>query len=167
MVMAVCSKCLDVFLKGKCGCDPDTCTLELGDEILLTTLEGCESHLHSRSQVGEQRFCFTCYTWSDAECPVCNPPIVLYDVHAYAVVRVKMPGIPATSMVKAIGVALSAADFDALLTRGEHQEYAEEISHYLVDVVGDEQYEQTRWFDANEELVDPLDFPAFAPRAGR
>lgn len=61
-----------------------------------------------------------------------------YDVHIYAVARVKVPGIAADSPLEAIQKAEASIDLDRVLQRGggdgvEHVEYAEDIVDYLVD----------------------------------
>lgn len=68
-----------------------------------------------------------------------------YDVHLYAVVRVKVSGVEACSMENAIEKAEGATPLHQMFDRGD-MEYAEEITHYLVDVEGDEEYMQTKWF---------------------
>lgn len=68
-----------------------------------------------------------------------------YDVHIFAVVRVKVSGIRAHTQKNALADAEQAVDFDQLFNT-ERAEYAEEISHYLVDVAGDAEYEESQWF---------------------
>ena len=76
-----------------------------------------------------------------------------YDVHLFAVVRVKIPKVKADSMEDAIEKAANATDLHELLKVDgsinsgiESSEFAEEISSATVDVVGDECFEQTRHF---------------------
>jgi hypothetical protein len=78
-----------------------------------------------------------------------------FDVHLYPVVRVKVAGITADSPQAAIQQALSQTDLYAACEAGG--EFAEEVSHYLVDVVGDAEYEQSRWFHSTDvPLIDNL-----------
>ncbi len=78
-----------------------------------------------------------------------------YDVHLYAVVRVKVCGVEAASQLEAIEEAENETD---LMRRfeGRDQEYSEEISHYLVDEAGDEEHLKTRWYhqDTQGNLVE-------------
>lgn len=76
-----------------------------------------------------------------------------YDVHLYTVVRVKCSGIEADSYKDAIERAEkdfccydSSYHLQQCLASGD-AEYAEEIVGALVDVVGDESYNQTAYFD--------------------
>ena len=77
--------------------------------------------------------------------------LTAYDVHLFAVVRVKVAGVTARSPQAAVEAAREQAApsfydrFDA-----PDGDYAEELSHYLVDVVGDDEYEQSVWFQAAE-----------------
>jgi hypothetical protein len=75
-----------------------------------------------------------------------------YDVHLFPVVRIKVSGIEAASHREAIERALErvGSNLPAQLARAG-AEYAEEISHYLVDVAGDEEYRQSQWFYSAEE----------------
>ena len=73
-----------------------------------------------------------------------------YDVHICTVVRVKIPNIEAATPKEAISAAKESVDFDVMFNgrgriRGE-TEWAEEDSHYIVDVVIDEEYELTQSF---------------------
>ena len=68
-----------------------------------------------------------------------------YDVHIFTIVRVKVSGLDAVTPTDAIAEAKETVDFGSLLAHPEF-DWAEEHSHYLVDVVGDEEYEQTEWF---------------------
>ena len=66
-------------------------------------------------------------------------------------------------MKDAIRQALATVDFKGLLSHPEY-EWAEEHCHFLVDVAGDEEYEQSEWFDPavlDEELaiVKPEEVP--------
>lgn len=71
-----------------------------------------------------------------------------HDVHIYAVVRYKYAGIPAESQTDAI----AAADKLFAASQGRDatdSEYAEEITGYLVDEAGDEEYENTQEYDGD------------------
>lgn len=84
-----------------------------------------------------------------------------YDVHIFAVVRVKVPNVEASNRVQACKRAEDRVDFYGLLRQDhpqacvEDMEYAEETSHYLVDVVGDIDYEKSKWLCNNyQEMSD-------------
>lgn len=89
---------------------------------------------------------------------VCEQPqgerVTTYNIHIYTAVRVFVPGIEADSMEEAINKTGRAVDLYRLLSIGEypglHVEWGEgEVyDSYLVDVVGDEEYEQSRTFDS-------------------
>ncbi len=83
----------------------------------------------------------------------------LYDVHIYAVVRVKAPNVEAVSQEEAIrnaDVDLYGL-FDNHAKPGEIEtEYAEEQAYYLVDEAGDEEHERSRWHDGEFRIVDDL-----------
>ena len=83
-----------------------------------------------------------------------EPTSQQFDVHLFPVVRMKVSGVHATSHQAAIEKALEQTDLHARLvsTGGE---YAELLSHFLVDVVGDEQFAQSRWFYSQQ--TPPLD----------
>ena len=78
----------------------------------------------------------------------------LYDVHLFPVVRLKVPGIAAASRREAIEKAC-AATVPELYQRYETKDgdFAEEISHFHVDVGGDEQSESSRFYYSQ---TDPL-----------
>jgi hypothetical protein len=69
-----------------------------------------------------------------------------YDVHIYAVVRVKIEAVEADSQVAAIQEAQKGLDLEEAVRSGE---YAEEITGFLVDEVGDENYSQSRAYQAD------------------
>jgi hypothetical protein len=87
-----------------------------------------------------------------------------YQVHIYATVRVKTEPIEANSQLEAMQKAdeLNLHEiFDRAITRKfdpeiEHIEYAEEITGYMVDNVGDEEFAGSRFYDANKEPESPL-----------
>lgn len=68
-----------------------------------------------------------------------------YNVHLYATVRVTIEDVEADDMLQAVERAEEMADLDHLVSSGK-AEYAEEILEALVNVVGDEEYLQTRRF---------------------
>lgn len=70
-----------------------------------------------------------------------------YDVHLFPIVRVKVHGVEAGSQEEAIKKAEESTDFDDLFNKAPDIEYAEEVAYYLIDEVGDEEYERTRWHD--------------------
>jgi hypothetical protein len=88
----------------------------------------------------------------------------MFDVHAFVLVRVKVEGVKANSHREAASLVsqqLPIADifpetnighFDRLPCGGQpaYTEHAGEIKAFLVDVVGDEDFEQSRWVKENE-----------------
>jgi hypothetical protein len=60
---------------------------------------------------------------------------------------VKVHGVEAGSQEEAIRKAEESTDFDDLFNKAPDIEYAEEVAYYLVDEVGDEEYERTGWHD--------------------
>ncbi len=72
-----------------------------------------------------------------------------YRVHCYVVVRVPVY-VEAESHKDAMEKAANDTDFHSLFTRNEI-EYAEEISGYLVDEDGDEEYDHSCAYDTNME----------------
>jgi hypothetical protein len=79
-----------------------------------------------------------------------------YDVHMYAVVRIKLESIEAESQLAAIAKAEEKrCDIDHLLRSGE---FAKEIQCYLVDETGDEEYNNSRYYtgDADPESPRPM-----------
>lgn len=78
----------------------------------------------------------------------------LFDVHLFAIVRWKLPAVPAVCPETAIQAARehpATARWLRLLEDPQGiGEFADEFSHYLVDVTGDEEFEQSRWFHAAE-----------------
>lgn len=73
-----------------------------------------------------------------------------FDVNVFAVVRVKVPGIKAESMEKASEMAKDEVIINYLsrLTGPDPYtvEFADEFSRTVVDVVGDDDYSQSREF---------------------
>lgn len=74
-----------------------------------------------------------------------------YDVHLFALVRVKVPGVEADSQRAAIEAAEKAIDLyqiaSAKIYGAECVEYAEEIVEALVDEEGDPEYSKSTWFN--------------------
>ncbi len=70
-----------------------------------------------------------------------------YNVHLFPIVRVKVHGVEADSQEEAIKKAEDSTDFNDLFNKAPDIEYAEEVAYYLVDEVGDEEYERTGWHD--------------------
>ncbi|MGA2259876.1 MAG: hypothetical protein ABSH28_00405 [Acidobacteriota bacterium] len=75
-----------------------------------------------------------------------------YNVHIFAVVRVKVPDVEAGSHQDAIKKAVECTNLNDLfdlvspVPGVEHTEYGEEISHYLVDEVDDEEYRRSTFY---------------------
>ena len=78
----------------------------------------------------------------------------VFDVHLFPVVRLKISGVQAASHVEAIERALEQVEpeLEGRCARAG-VEYAEEISHYLVDVVGDPDFSQSRFYAAEDPLL--------------
>ena len=68
-----------------------------------------------------------------------------YDVHVFTLVRIKVEAIEANTMPEAIKRALESLNFDAMLDHPEYN-WAEEHSHYLVDLHGSDDYSESCWF---------------------
>ena len=97
-----------------------------------------------------------------------------YDVNIYAVVRLKVVNVEADSMEEAIAKSAEDANYSALhrdfcecalhswekgapRKEGQHAEYieyADEVTGYLVDVVGDRDYAQSRNYAADGVTVE-------------
>lgn len=89
-----------------------------------------------------------------------------YDVHIYAVVRVKVTGIEAESQTDAIPKAEEAVDLYRLFDRNTHLpeavahvEYADENSYFLVDNQDDEEFANSHFYvyspDGEGYILDP------------
>ena len=81
----------------------------------------------------------------------------LFDVHVFTVVRILIAAIPAATPEAAIQQALESPALTALdcALISVDAEWAEEHSHFLVDVVGDEAHDESRWFHSHDEpLLD-------------
>jgi len=82
-----------------------------------------------------------------------------YDVHLFPIIRLKISGITASSPAEAIEMAQSqfpTEQFETALCRIGAED-AEEFSHYLVDVAGDEDFERSRFFHSTSEpCLEPL-----------
>ena len=88
-----------------------------------------------------------------------------YDVHIFALVRVKVAGIAAQSQAEAIVKAEDSVDLYHLFDNAgafgvEATEFADEITHYLVDEVGDLTHQRSRFYEADGTTV--LDFSKIA-----
>lgn len=91
-----------------------------------------------------------------------------YDVHIFPIVRIKIGGIEARTQAEAIERAINAVDLSGLF-RGLQQplrgdillldtEYADEISHALVDEAGDEEHEKSKWYYwKNGQLIEGIE----------
>jgi hypothetical protein len=75
-----------------------------------------------------------------------------YNITLQAAVNVRVADVEAATPQDAIEAALDRVDLHSLLERRkptpkvDFTEYAEEVPEALVDVVGDEEYDQSRWF---------------------
>jgi len=78
-----------------------------------------------------------------------------YDVHLYPIVHIKVLGVKAESMKEAIKRTLDTLDWHRLLASKQnfsdiaYIEFAEGFDSFLVDVVGDSEFTQSKWFTKN------------------
>jgi hypothetical protein len=70
---------------------------------------------------------------------------MMYDVHIFAVVRLKVEGVQADNQQEAIHQAFQSIDLHAQFD-GANTAYADEISSYMVDEVGDAEYGRTQCY---------------------
>ena len=88
-----------------------------------------------------------------------------YDVHLYPIVRVKVPNIEANSHQEAIDAACERVNddlyrmFDSAGSLGDptiisETEYSEEDAYYLVDEDGDDDRENSRWYNGDRTPSD-------------
>ena len=77
--------------------------------------------------------------------PEPSPQQQRFNVHLYPVVRLVVSGVEAASHQDAVEKAIEQTDLCTRFASADG-EYAEEISHFLVDVVGDDDYAQSWWF---------------------
>lgn len=82
----------------------------------------------------------------------------LYDVHIYAIVRVKRTGVPAESPEEAIKKAERMTNLDGMFNNHRDgdlaTEYADDIDCFLVDEENDPEYEKSTWYDKHgKELI--------------
>ena len=68
-----------------------------------------------------------------------------FNVHLFPVIRLLVSDVEADSHRAAVEKALAMTDLYARFEASDG-DYAEEISHYLVDVVGDDEYAESWWF---------------------
>lgn len=76
----------------------------------------------------------------------------IYHVHLYPIVRVTVRDVAAGDQVEAIKKAEELVDMDKLFAGlgGRHVAsigYAEDLDGFLVDEDGDEEHENTTWYD--------------------
>ncbi len=86
--------------------------------------------------------------------PVVDPAATQkFNVHLFAIMRMPVPNVTAVSHAAAIEAARDSRELDDHLDRCQRGgvEFAEEFSHFLVDVVGDDEYHHTQWFYSQEE----------------
>lgn len=87
-----------------------------------------------------------------------------FDVHLYALVRVKISEVRAADQTAAIRAAMDAVSLDDVFNRtyaaprlaNAHGvvtavEYADEVQYALVDERGDDEYERSRAFRMNDD----------------
>jgi hypothetical protein len=84
-----------------------------------------------------------------------------YNVHLYVTVRVKVEDIEADNQVQAIEEAESLCEdslarmFQSRASTEFETEYADEITEYLVDEVGDESFQRSMFYDADRKPNPP------------
>jgi hypothetical protein len=80
--------------------------------------------------------------------PDLSMPDQRFDVHLFPIVRIKVVDISAPTPQRAIEVALQRAPLEQLeaALKPLEAEFAEEYSHFLVDVVGDTEFEHSQFF---------------------
>lgn len=80
-----------------------------------------------------------------------------YNVHIFTVVRVFVPNVEAKDMTDAVNRAAAKTDFYEIFRSHGHlpdTDWGEEHSHFLVDVVGDEEFSQSQWVDKEGRVLD-------------
>lgn len=83
-----------------------------------------------------------------------------YDIHIFAEVRVKVPGIEADSQIEAIKKAQELVnlyqlfDKESPLPHVAHTEWNEEMHGFLVDQASDPNYEQSRFYKPDGITID-------------
>ena len=72
-----------------------------------------------------------------------------YNVHLFTTVRVKVPNVEADTMKDAVRIAEAIPDFGALFDGIAPFEtaFAEDITEALVDVVGADNFTESKWFE--------------------
>ena len=79
-----------------------------------------------------------------------------YVVHVYAVIRVPIKGVNAESPEEAVKKVDEEINLHEILDKGE-VEYAEDVTEYLVDEVGDDgDIKRSFWLDRDGNLVKQL-----------
>lgn len=84
---------------------------------------------------------------------------IKYRVHLFAVVRISVGDVEANSQIEAIDTAKQQTNFHTIF-RGDwghnvQTEWAEEISYYLVDEEGDEEYQKSEYYGPGKEKSHP------------
>ena len=80
-----------------------------------------------------------------------------YNVHVYVIVRVKVLDIEAKNQREAIKGVHDHVNLRDLLNRSyplsnvEHVEFVDEITGYLVDELGDQKHERSRFYEAGTD----------------
>jgi hypothetical protein len=85
----------------------------------------------------------------------------LHNVHIYAIVRVKVSNVEAENHAEAIKKAEDMIDLNGLFNRGSDQEFADDIDCFLVDDVGDEEFNHSRWYQ--KDGVTLMNQPSHTP----
>ena len=69
----------------------------------------------------------------------------MFNVHLFPVVRIKVSSVEAPSHIEAVEQAVAQTDLYSEC-ESTNFEYAEELSHFLVDVAADPEFENSQWF---------------------
>ncbi len=88
--------------------------------------------------------------------------MMLYDVHVYAICWCKVTGIEADNQAEAVKKA-DAMDMHALFDHDDIEFAEDPISYFLVDEVGDKEYEESQWWKLRKD-GRPVPYP---PTKGR
>lgn len=83
-----------------------------------------------------------------------------YNVHAFAVVRVKLENIEADDQrgaIKKVMDCKTGVDFQKIFDTAIYYfendvEFAEEVAYFLVDEVGDENYTKSQWHNGDFQV---------------
>ena len=78
-----------------------------------------------------------------------------FEVHVYAIVRVKVENVEANTAQEATGKAEESLDLNEMFNGIPNAEYADDVDGFLVDEVGDDQHANSKWFDKKGRQIQP------------